>query len=50
MVSRNAPGVSTGMSMDCCSPLGSSVFLIISVCGHTEMLGSLLMLLRNEPT
>lgn len=38
------------MPMDCCSPLGSSVFLIFSVCVATVMLGSLWMLLRDEPT
>lgn len=46
---QNAPGVSTGMPIDCCSLLGSSVFLIISVCVGSAMLGSLLMLLHNEP-
>lgn len=38
------------MPMDCCSPLGSSMFLILSVCVATVMLGSLWMLLRDEPT
>lgn len=38
------------MPIDCCSLLGSSMFLIISVCVASAMLGSLLMLLHNEPT
>lgn len=47
---QNVPGVSTRMPMDCYSPLGSSLFLIISMCVATVMLGSLWMLLRDEPT
>lgn len=38
------------MPIDCCSLLGFSMFLIISVCVASAMLGSLLMLLHNEPT
>lgn len=50
MVSKMRRESALGCPWTAASSLGSSTFLMISVCMASVMLGSLLMLLHNEPT